>query len=46
MIHTSSDVQSVNIGQNTNIWQFCVVLPDAEIGENCNIALIVLLKMM
>ena len=37
MIHTSSDVQSVNIGQNTNIWQFCVVLPDAEIGENCNI---------
>lgn len=37
MIHTTSDVQSVNIGKNTNIWQFCVVLPDAEIGDNCNI---------
>ena len=37
MIHTTSDVQSKKIGLNTNIWQFCVVLPDAEIGDNCNI---------
>ena len=37
MIHPLSDVQSKNIGINTNIWQFCVVLPEAEIGENCNI---------
>lgn len=37
MIHPLSDVQSLNIGKNTNIWQFCVILPDAEIGENCNI---------
>lgn len=37
MIHPLSDVQSKNIGQNTNIWQFCVVLPKAKIGENCNI---------
>jgi acetyltransferase-like isoleucine patch superfamily enzyme len=37
MIHQSSDVQSPNIGKNTNIWQFCVVLPDARIGEDCNI---------
>ncbi len=37
MIHPLSDVQSKNIGENTNIWQFCVVLPDAKIGENCNI---------
>jgi len=37
MIHKLSDVQSTKIGENTNIWQFCVVLPGAEIGENCNI---------
>ena len=37
MIHPLSDVQSNNIGEGTNIWQFCVVLPDAKIGNNCNI---------
>lgn len=37
MIHQLSDVQSEHIGQNTNIWQFCVVLPGAVIGDNCNI---------
>ena len=37
MIHQSSDVQSNNIGTNTTIWQFVVVLKDAVIGENCNI---------
>lgn len=37
MIHKLSDVQSKNIGKNTNIWQFCVVLPNARIGDNCNI---------
>lgn len=37
MIHPLSDVQSKNIGENTNIWQFCVILPGAKIGSNCNI---------
>ena len=37
MIHSLSDVQSKNIGKDTNIWQFCVVLEGAVIGENCNI---------
>ena len=37
MIHHLSDVQSKHIGENTNIWQYCVVLPDAVIGDNCNI---------
>jgi len=37
MIHNLSDVQSDNIGKNTNIWQFCVVLKGAVIGDNCNI---------
>lgn len=36
-IHKLSDVQSKNIGKNTNIWQFCVILPNAVIGDNCNI---------
>jgi UDP-3-O-[3-hydroxymyristoyl] glucosamine N-acyltransferase len=37
MIHPLSDVQSKNIGENTNIWQFCVILSGAIIGNNCNI---------
>jgi len=37
MIHKLSDVQSKNIGKDTHIWQFCVVLKDAKIGKNCNI---------
>lgn len=36
-IHKTSDVQSLKIGVNTNIWQFCIVLPGAAIGNNCNI---------
>ena len=32
-----ADVQSKNIGENTIIWQFCVILKDAQIGKNCNI---------
>ena len=37
MIHSLADVQSINIGVNTDIWQFCVVLEKAKIGSNCNI---------
>jgi acetyltransferase-like isoleucine patch superfamily enzyme len=37
MIHNLAEVQSKNIGKNTNIWQFCVILKDAKIGNNCNI---------
>jgi UDP-2-acetamido-3-amino-2,3-dideoxy-glucuronate N-acetyltransferase len=37
MIHPSSDVQSTNIGSNTSIWQFCVVLSGSIIGDDCNI---------
>lgn len=37
MIHPLADCQSNHIGENTKIWQFCVVLPDAVIGRNCNI---------
>jgi UDP-2-acetamido-3-amino-2,3-dideoxy-glucuronate N-acetyltransferase len=37
MIHKLADVQSKNIGDNTNVWQFCVVLSGAVIGSNCNV---------
>lgn len=36
-IHPLADVQSLNIGKGTKIWQFVVVLSGAKIGENCNI---------
>lgn len=35
--HPLSDIQSENIGDNTRIWQFCVVLEKAVIGNNCNL---------
>ena len=36
-IHRLSDVQSKKIGERTKVWQYCVVLPDATIGSDCNI---------
>lgn len=37
MIHPLSDVKSTNIGTNTAVWQFTVILAGAIIGDNCNI---------
>ncbi|WP_341860053.1 WxcM-like domain-containing protein [Qipengyuania sp. GPGPB31] len=36
-IHPTSDVLSSSIGFETKIWQFCVVLGEAVIGNNCNV---------
>lgn len=36
-IHPTADVQSEQIGEDTQIWQYCVVLVGAVIGKNCNI---------
>lgn len=36
-IHELSDVQSSNIGQNTRVWQYSVILKNAKIGQSCNI---------
>lgn len=36
-IHPLSDVQSLHIGSQTRIWQYCVVLPSAKIGSDVNI---------
>lgn len=43
-IHTYSDVMSKSIGENTNIWQYCIVFPGAVIGSNCNICANVLIE--
>ena len=44
MIHQLADCKSSQIGENTNIWQFCVVFPNAKIGNNCNICANVLIE--
>ncbi len=36
-LHKLADVQSKNIGANTRVWQFCVILAGAVIGDYCNI---------
>lgn len=36
-IHPLADVQSKNIGPNTRVWQFVVILPGAIIGNDSNI---------
>ncbi len=44
MIHRLADCMNQNIPDSTNIWQFCVIFPDAVIGENCNICAGVLIE--
>ncbi len=36
-IHPTAEVQSKAIGNDTIIWQHVIVLPNARIGNNCNI---------
>jgi len=43
-IHPLSDVQSEAIGEQTSVWQYCVILPKARIGCNCNICAHVLIE--
>ena len=37
MIHSLANVASKKIGKGTRVWQYCVILRDAEIGKDCNI---------
>jgi len=37
MIHPLTDCKNTNIPESTLVWQFCVIFPEAQIGENCNI---------
>jgi Acetyltransferase (isoleucine patch superfamily) len=43
-IHPLSDVQTSSIGDNTTIWQYCVILPNAKIGNNTNVCAHVLIE--
>lgn len=43
-IHPTADVQTRSIGEETRIWQFCVILANAQIGRNCNINCHVLIE--
>ncbi len=36
-VHELSDVRTNNIGKGSTIWQFCVVMQGAIIGDDCNI---------
>lgn len=36
-IHPTAEVQSTQIGLGSTIWQFVVILQNAQIGSNCNI---------
>lgn len=36
-IHPTADVQTSNIGDNTLVWQYAVILAGAHIGSNCNV---------
>ena len=44
MIHPLADVQTVDVGTGTRIWQFVVILPGARVGEECNICANVLIE--
>ncbi len=37
IIHPTAEVQAQDIGEGTSVWQYCVILPGARIGKNCNI---------
>ncbi|WP_443690988.1 acyltransferase [Pseudomonas sp.] len=36
-IHRLADVGNCEIGVNTRVWQYAVILPGAQLGANCNI---------
>jgi UDP-2-acetamido-3-amino-2,3-dideoxy-glucuronate N-acetyltransferase len=36
-IHHLAEVQTKDIGENTTIWQYAIILKNSKIGKNCNI---------
>ncbi|WP_312491807.1 acyltransferase [Pseudomonas cremoris] len=36
-IHELADVKSLDIGEGTRVWQFCVIFEGAKIGKDCNL---------
>lgn len=43
-IHPSAQTEGASIGSGTRVWQFCVILPQAQIGCDCNICAHVLIE--
>jgi len=43
-IHPSAQTKGASIGSGTRVWQFCVILPEAQIGSDCNICAHVLIE--
>lgn len=43
-IHSTADVQTAQIGNDTRIWQNVVILPGATVGKNCNVCAFCLLE--
>jgi UDP-2-acetamido-3-amino-2,3-dideoxy-glucuronate N-acetyltransferase len=43
-IHASAQIEGASIGSGTRVWQFCVILPEAQIGCDCNICAHVLIE--
>ncbi|MFL6499703.1 MAG: acyltransferase [Candidatus Udaeobacter sp.] len=43
-IHPSAQTQGASIGSGTRVWQFCIILPEAQIGCDCNICAHVLIE--
>lgn len=42
--HPLADARTQMIGDNSKIWQFCVIFEGAKIGVNCNICAQVLIE--
>src|SRR3954454_3981394 len=36
-IHPSAQTEGASVGSGTRVWQFCIILPQARIGCDCNI---------
>ena len=36
-VHPLADVHATEIGMGSRVWQFVVILPNAQIGRDCNI---------
>src|SRR6266513_4746446 len=43
-IHPSAQTEGAIIGSGTRVWQFCIILPHARIGCDCNICAHVLIE--
>ena len=37
MIHPTSEIKSDDIGENTAVWQYVVIMAGAKLGSDCNV---------